>query len=157
MNLSKTKLLVTGKEAEIIENGQFPCAVCGQSVEVSSKLCNGCNKWCSGQRSLNVPNFLWPSCRNQGGTSQPDDSIHLHDGQVEEVKSFCYLGDVLDRSGGAERTVRNRIACAWSKWREVSNLLTYRRIPLRHTAKVYEACIRLVVLYGSESGLLLRN
>jgi len=90
VNLSKTKLLVTGKEAEIIETGQFPCAVCGQTVGVNSKLCNNCSKWChkccSALRSLNVPSSLCPSCSNQGRTSQPDDSIHLHDGQEEEVK-----------------------------------------------------------------------
>ena len=118
------------------ENGQFPCAVCGQGVGVNSELCNGCTKWChkrcSGLRSLNAPNLLCLSCRNQKGTSQPNDSIDLHDGQVEEAKSFCFLGDVLHRSGGADRNVRNRIACVWSKWREVSNLLTNRGIPVRH-------------------------
>ena len=92
MNLSKTKILVTGQKAEIIENGKFPCAVCGQGVGVNSKLYNGCikscHKRCSGLNSLNVPNFLCLSCNNQGGTSQPDDSIHLHGGQVEEVESF---------------------------------------------------------------------
>ena len=64
--LSKTKLLLTGKEADIIENGQFLCVVCVQGVGVKSKLCNGCNEWCqksySGLRNLNVPNFLYPSC-----------------------------------------------------------------------------------------------
>ena len=42
MKVNLSKLLVTGKEAEIIENGQFPCAVCGQGVGVNSELCNGC-------------------------------------------------------------------------------------------------------------------
>ena len=161
VNLGRTKLLVTGKEAEIIENGQFPCAVCGQGVGSNSKLCNCCNNWChkrcSRLRSLNVPSSLCPSRSNQGRTSQPDDSIHLHDGQEEEVKSFCYLGDVLDPSGGAERTVRSRIACAWSKWREVSNLLTNRGIPPRHRAEVCETCIRSVMLYGSETWALTKK
>ena len=161
VNLSKTKLLVTGKEAEIIESGDFPCAVCGQGVGRNSLLCNGCNKWChkrcSGLRSLNASNFHCPSCTSQRRTPEPDDSIHLPDGTVEEVKSFCYLGDVLDRSGGAETAVRNRVACAWSKWRELSNLLTNRGIPLRHRAKVYEACVRSVMLYGSETWALTKK
>ena len=161
VNLSKTKLLVTGKEAEIIESGEFPCAVCGQGVRANSILCNGCNKWChkrcSGVRSLNTPNFRCSSCNRQGGSPQPDESIQLHDGIVEEVKSFCYLGDMLDRGGGAERSVRNRIACAWSKWRELSNLLTNRGIPLRHRARVYEACIRSVMLYGAETWALTKK
>ena len=32
---------------------------------------------------------------------------------------FCYLGDVLDSEGGAERAVRARVAAAWRKWREI--------------------------------------
>ena len=45
-----------------------------------------------------APNFRCSSCNSQGGTYKPDDSIHLHDGQAEEVKNFGYLCDVLDRS-----------------------------------------------------------
>ena len=73
---------------------------------------------------------------------------------MEEAKSLCYLGDVLDRSSGAERTVKNGIVCAWSKWKEVSNFLTNSEIPLRHRAKVYQACIRSVMPYGSETWAL---
>jgi len=36
-------------------------------------------------------------------------------------------------------------------------LLTKRVIPLRHRAKVYEACIRSVRLYGSETRALPKN
>ena len=161
VNLSKTKLPVTGKKAEIIESGQHPCAVCGQGVGVNSVLCDSCNKWChkrcSGLRSLNVSNFRCSSCNSQEGSPQPDDSIHLTDGRVEEVKSFCYLGDVLDRGGGAERSVRKRIACAWAKWRELSNPLTNGGLPLRHRGKVYEACIRSVMLYGPETWARIRR
>ena len=100
---------------------------------------------------------MCPLCNNQGVISQPDDTIHLRDGQVEEIKTFCYLGEVPDRSGGAERTVRNRTACAWSKWRGLFNLLTNRGFPLRHRAKVYEACIRSVMLIVSKTWALTKK
>ena len=73
------------------------------------------------------------------------------DGTIEEVESFCYLGDVLDREGGAERAVRARVAAAWKKWREISSLLCNRGIPLKHRTRVYESCIHSVMTYGSES------
>ena len=38
MNLSKTVLLVTAEEAEIIKNGQVPCSVCGQGVGVMAVI-----------------------------------------------------------------------------------------------------------------------
>ena len=42
---------------------------------------------------------------------------------VGVVSQICYLGDVLDSEGGAERAVRARVAAAWAKWREISGLL----------------------------------
>ena len=34
------------------------------------------------------------------------------------------------------------------KWKEIASLLVNRGIPLHHRGKVYEACIRSVMLYG---------
>ena len=70
---------------------------------------------------------------------------------IEEVETFMYLGDVVDREGGVERAVRGRVAAAWSKWREIAGLLCNRRIPLRRRSSIYEACVRSVMLYGSET------
>ena len=47
--------------------------------------------------------------------------------------------------------VRGRISASWLKWKEISSLLVNRGVPLRHRARVYEACIRPVLLYGSET------
>ena len=161
VNLNKTKLLVTGKKAEVMESGSYPCAVCGQGVARNSILCNTSGKWChkrcSGLRSLNVTNFQCPKCSNPAGGSDVDDSLIVRDGVIEEVTHFCYLGDVLDRDGGAERAVRARIACGWAKWRELSSLFNNRGIPLQHRARVYEACVRSVVLYGSECWALTKK
>ena len=65
-----------------------------------------------------------------------DDSIQLEDGTIEEVKSFCYLGDILQSEAGAERAVRGRVSQAWMKWREISALLCNRNVPVRSSAIV---------------------
>ena len=39
--------------------------------------------------------------------------IVVEGGVIGVVTQFCYLGDVLDSEGGAERAVRNRVAAAW--------------------------------------------
>ena len=51
---------------------------------------------------------------------------------VEELKTFCYLGTVVDREGGVERAVRVRVASAWTKWREISGLLCNWQITLKN-------------------------
>ena len=43
------------------------------------------------------------------------------------------------------------VSAAWGKWREISSLLCNSGIPLKKRAPVYEACIRSVLLYGSET------
>ena len=67
---------------------------------------------------------------------------------VEEVKTFRYLGDVIDSEGGVEMAVRARVASAWNKWREISALLRNEGVPLVHRGAIYEMCIRPVLLYG---------
>ena len=50
-----------------------------------------------------------------------------------------------------ERSVRGRVAAAWRSWREIAGLLINRSIPLKNRGRVYDACIRPVLLYGSET------
>ena len=106
--------------------GRYPCGVCSQGVGVNSILCISCNKWChkscSGLGRLGpAVNFQCPTC--VGG-------VVVGSGIVGVVTQFCYLGDVLDSEGGAERAVRARVAAAWGKWREISRLLLNKGIPL---------------------------
>ena len=64
---------------------------------------------------------------------------------LEIVDSFHYLGNVISCRGGVELAVRDRISCAWSKWKELVSLLLNHSIPLEERVKVYcawcEACI----------------
>ena len=99
-----------------------------------------------------MENFICPACkRRQEGERREDDSIVLESATLEEVENFCYLGNVLDSEGGKEMAVRRRVEVAWQKWREISSLLVNSGIPVKSRANVYEACIRPVMLYGSET------
>ena len=156
VNVAKTKYLITGdEEAEPVEMGRYPCGVCGRGVGVNSRLCIRCQKWChkrcSGLRSLTaVEDFICPSCsrvRPVGGTVD----LVVDDEVVERVKDFRYLGDVLGSEGGSDRALKSRTRAAWSKWKEISGLLLNKGIPLKSRASVYAACIRSVLLYGTET------
>ena len=155
VNIEKTKLLVSGKAMETRrETGRYPCGVCGSGVRDNSILCTQCNKWvhkrCSGLASIYVPDYICPTCMNPPQTISSE-SIQIQGGIIEEVESFCYLGDVLDRTCSADAAASARISAAWAKWREINSLLCNKGIPLRARARVYEACIRSVMLYGSET------
>src|SRR5207244_6869341 len=42
-----------------------------------------------------------------------------------------------------------RVRCAWSKFQELSNILTTRDASLSIKGKVYKACLQSVLVYGS--------
>ena len=161
INIGKTKVLVSGKDGlTALPSGQYPCGVCAQGVGVNSVLCTQCGKWvhirCSGLQNVRQArnrNYVCPTCTTPV-IAVEEEHIILGPGSdsvVEEVESFTYLGDVVDRSGGVERSVSARVAMAWSKWREIAGLLCNKRIPLRSRSNIYDACIRSVMLYGAET------
>ena len=80
--------------------------------------------------------------------------VVVEGGMLDAVDSFCYLGDTMSCVGGAEAAVRARIVSVWRKWRELVSLLVSQNLPLVNWARVYCACVRLVLLYAAETRVL---
>ena len=66
------------------------------------------------------------------------------DGNVECVKKFCYLGDMMGSGGGAKEASRARVRCVWAKFRELSPLLTARDASLKVKGKLYSLYVQCV-------------
>ena len=64
---------------------------------------------------------------------------------------FYYLGDMLTAGGGAEASSKNRVRTRWKKFRQLLSLLTSRVFSHKLKGKIYEACARSAMLYGSET------
>ena len=80
------------------------------------------------------------------------------DGETYEcVKSFCYLGDILDGDGGADLAATTRIRNGWVKFRELFPFLTSRAPSLEMIGRVYASCVRSSMTYGSETRPLLAD
>ena len=45
------------------------------------------------------------------------------------VQSFKYIGSSMDRGEGASKDVENRVLKAWSKWRELNEVICDKKIP----------------------------
>jgi hypothetical protein len=58
---------------------------------------------------------------------------------------------MLDSGGGAEEASRTRVKCGWKKFRELTPILTARGASLKLKGKIYSACVRSVMIYGSET------
>ena len=80
------------------------------------------------------------------------DSSTILIGPEPALKSekFRYLGSVMHESGGINHDVYSRIRAAWAKWREVTGVVSDRRIPPKLKGLIYKSIIRPVLLYGNE-------
>ena len=67
------------------------------------------------------------------------------------MKSFCYLGDWLNASGGSEAAVTARTRIRWTKFRKCGELLYGRKFSLKIKGRIYQGYITSAMLYGSET------
>ena len=62
------------------------------------------------------PSFRCLACTGQEVQEEEDeDTLRMDEETVEEVREFCYLGDLLDTEGNVEGTVRMRVVAVWRK------------------------------------------
>ena len=93
--------------------------------------------------------FIYMLSRFQVGK---ESTLDIQNGvSLERVYSFCYLGDMLSSEGWAEAAVLARVKMAWQKFRDLAPMLCNKGISLRVKRRVYEACVRSCMIYGSET------
>ena len=73
------------------------------------------------------------------------------------MENSKYLGSVIHAQGGNEEDITARIAAAWKKWKELSEVLCDRRMPVAVKGKVYRTMVRPVLIYGSKTKTLKRR
>ena len=117
--------MVSRSKGEVLNSKVDPCAKCGKRVMVKSMMCAKWGKWKRGrcakmERVTSTPakGFVCELCVDtKEGIVEPGEEISFFD-QVDFVKSFCYLGDRLNASGGNESAVTSRTRIGWIKFRE---------------------------------------
>ena len=142
----------------LIDTGVWPCGVCRSGVGRNSIFCSGCKHWvhkkCSGIRDRLVVDDNFQCDRWRGLArpieGRPCDSITLGGHTLEVVDTFCYLGDTVSAGGGCKHGTIARALSAWGKFRELLPLLTNRYINIKTRGKIFNVCVRSVLLYGSE-------
>ena len=60
---------------------------------------------------------------------------------IEGVGQFCYLGDIFNGKDGSSMASTSRVRSDWKKFRELSGMLTNKKIALRLKGRVYVACV----------------
>ena len=120
VNINKTKVMVSGEAGERRKRrGQWPCSICGRGVWQNSSVYRWCDKrWSgiTGNLGTKARIFTCKGCEDQSfekiKINEEQKEIFLNsEFNFEKVKSFCYLGDIIKTSGGAEWAIRSRIDC----------------------------------------------
>ena len=73
------------------------------------------------------------------------------------MKSFCYLGDRLNASGGSEAAVTARTRIGWREFTECGNLLYGRKFLSKMKGRIYQSCARSAMMHGSKTWYLREN
>ena len=158
MNMGKTKVMVSGTEGEKEVSKVDPCGVCDKRVKANSIVCVGCGKWvhkrCSGVKgALKKMEGVFQCKRCVRGELAVDEEISMSDG-IERVDSFVYLGNKLNAGGGCLSTATARVRVGWMKFRELKEVLCGRKWSVKMKGKVYRACVRTAMVYGSETWVM---
>ena len=112
------------------------------------------HKKCSGLTTnlTDNNNYMCPKCSgNINPKVNTPNEINIGNDTFEVVSSFKYLGDTIGHCGGCSDAVSTRIISAWKAFRELLPILTNRGIQLKLRGNIFNACVRKVLLYGSET------
>ena len=70
------------------------------------------------------------------GEGERIENLNLENGEVLGGSKFCYLDDVLNREGGSSLASISRVRCGWKMFRELSGILTSKKVALKLKEKV---------------------
>ena len=137
-----------------------PCGVCGERVGCNSIQCEKCQRWvhhcCSDvPRQVSLLScwdiFLCTTCLCHNCSVVEKLEFTTGKDVLEGVEKFCYLGGMISCFGGAPEAVSARIGSAWKKFRELSGVLVGKQgLSLMQQGKIYQCCVRPVLLYCCE-------
>ena len=132
--------------------------VCWKGVGVNSILCLSYKKWVPKRFSgiwenlRNCKDFI---CKTNSTVAYTDDPfptcITIDANEFETVAEFYFLCDIKGQAGGCIDTVTGHIWSAWEAFHELLPVLKNRGISLLNRGKVFKACVRCVLLHGSET------
>ena len=76
--------------------------------------------------------------------------ININGKPIKQVSEFVYLGHKLSNSNDGTIAVNHRLGLGWAAFAKNKTILCSKRVPIYVKAKVYQAYVLPVVLYGLE-------
>ncbi|VDO97477.1 unnamed protein product [Schistosoma margrebowiei] len=70
---------------------------------------------------------------------------------LEDVKSFTYLGSIVDEQGGSDADVKARIGKARVAFLQLKNIWNSKQLSTNIKVKIFNTNVKAVLLYGAET------
>lgn len=80
--------------------------------------------------------------------------ITIGDTSIEDVDKFNYLGSVITKEGGTKDDIDNKLMKARATFGRMWKIWRSSQIAKKTKLRIFQACIKSVLLYGSETWLV---
>ncbi|VDP21824.1 unnamed protein product [Schistosoma margrebowiei] len=77
--------------------------------------------------------------------------ITLDGGDSEDVKTFTYLGSIIDEHGGSDADVKAQIGKARAAYLQVKNIRNSKQLVTNTKVRIFNTNVKTVLLYGAET------
>ena len=136
-----------------------PCGVCSLRIKANSVLCVQCGMWihgrCAGVKRVTLKVSRYFTCiKCEGNIGEAVEQERKLCVEVETVRKFIYVGDMVSAGGGCEAVVTASTRCGWVRYSECGELLYDMTFPLMLNWTVYRTYVWPAMLYGSEAWCL---
>ncbi|VDO90657.1 unnamed protein product [Schistosoma curassoni] len=70
---------------------------------------------------------------------------------LEDVKTFTYLGSIIDENGGSDAVVKARIGKARAAYLQLRNIWSSKQLSTNTKVTIFNTNVKTVLLYGAET------
>jgi exonuclease III len=78
-------------------------------------------------------------------------NISVDGKKLEETREFCYLGSIVNSTGGTEKDIERRIGLARKAFNSLNKIWTTKAITNKTKLKIFRSNVKEVLLYGAET------
>ncbi|VDP42606.1 unnamed protein product [Schistosoma margrebowiei] len=77
--------------------------------------------------------------------------VTIDEEDLEDVKTFTYLGSIIDEQGGSDADVKARIGKARAAYLQLRNIWNSRQLSTNTKVRIFNTNVKTVLLYGLET------
>ncbi|VDP37365.1 unnamed protein product [Schistosoma margrebowiei] len=70
---------------------------------------------------------------------------------LEDVKTFTYLGSIIDEHGGSDADVKARIGKARAAYLQLKNIWNEKQLSTNTKVRIFNTNVKTILLYGAET------